>query len=215
MSSSNRLEMLVATYNPGKIREINEAFHLLPIKLRYLDEFPSVSSVDEVGQTYQDNAVLKALEYSRQIGICSLADDSGLEVDALDGMPGVFSARFTGAHASDAARIERLLRELSRHPDNKWTARFVCSMAMAGWKPQEKTINADPCLLTVTEGKCEGVITSSPRGLDGFGFDPIFVPADYDATFAELPSEVKATISHRAIALAAMRSFIEHWLELT
>ncbi len=215
MSSSNRLEMLVATYNPGKIREINEAFHLLPIKLRYLDEFPSVSSVDEVGQTYQDNAVLKALEYSRQIGICSLADDSGLEVDALDGMPGVFSARFTGAHASDAARIERLLRELSRHPDKKWTARFVCSMALAGWKPQEKTINADPCLLTVTEGKCEGVIASSPRGLEGFGFDPIFVPAGYDATFAELPSEVKATISHRAIALAALRSFIEHWLELT
>src|SRR5438876_4438109 len=128
MRSSNRLEMLVATHNPGKIREIHEAFHFLPIKLRYLDEFSNVSFVDEVGQTYQDNAVLKALEYSRQIGICSLADDSGLEVDALDGLPGVFSARFAGDDASDAARVERLLMELSLRPDKQRTARFVCFM---------------------------------------------------------------------------------------
>jgi len=126
MSFSKRFELLVATHNPGKIREIVQALHFLPIKLQYLNEFPNVSPVDEVGQTYQENAVRKALDYARQTGVWSLADDSGLEVDALDGMPGVFSARFAGSHASDAARIERLLMELAEYPDSKRTGRFVC-----------------------------------------------------------------------------------------
>ena len=216
MSCSNRFEMLVATHNPGKIREIQRALHFLPIKLHYLNEFPSVSPVDEVGQTYQENAVRKALDYARQTGVSSLADDSGLEVDALDGMPGIFSARFAGNHASDGARIERVLMELSEYPDRKRTGRFVCCIALAGWQPSERAINkTDPYLLTVTEAKCEGVITTSPRGLHGFGFDPIFVPLGYEATFGELSPDVKATIGHRGLALASMRSFIEQWLRLT
>jgi len=216
MILSPRLEILVATGNRGKIREIQEALRFSPVKLRYLDEFPNVPPVDEVGRTYEENAVLKALGYSRQTGVCALADDSGLEVDALGGIPGVFSARFGGEHAWDPERINELLAALSQHADKKRTARFVCCMALVGRQPEEETVNmGDPRLLKVTDGRCEGVIAHASRGTNGFGFDPVFVPAGYDATFAELPDEVKATISHRALALHAMRVFLDRLLAQT
>ena len=129
----------MATRNRGKVREIQEALSSLPVKLRYLEEFGNVSTVDEVGQTYQENAVLKALGYSKQTGLLALADDSGLEVDALGGMPGVFSARFAGEHSSDHQRIEKLLAALS-DSDRQRTARFVCCMALAGWEPSEEQV---------------------------------------------------------------------------
>ena len=119
-------EILIATHNPGKIREVQEALHSFPVKLRYLDEFAHVSSVDEVGRTYEENAALKALGYARQTGVCALADDSGLEVDSLGGKPGVFSARFGGEHASDPDRIQKLLTALSQHRSSDRGARFVC-----------------------------------------------------------------------------------------
>lgn len=215
MMLSPRLEILVASRNPGKIREIQEALRLSPVKLRYLEEFPNVSPVDEVGRTYEENAVLKAWSYSRQTGVCALADDSGLEVDALGGIPGVFSARFGGDHASDPERINKLLAALSQHSDKKRTARFVCCMVLVGWQPEQETLNGYSPLLMVTEGRCEGVIAQVSRGTNGFGFDPVFVPAGYDATFAELPDEVKATISHRAQALHPMRAFLERRLAQT
>jgi XTP/dITP diphosphohydrolase len=206
-------EILLATGNPGKISEIQEALSILPLKLRSLNEFPNVSSIDEVGRTYEENAVIKALGYSRQTGTYSLADDSGLEVDALGGMPGVFSARFGGDHASDPERINKLLAALSQPSDKKRTARFICCMALVGWQWEQGTVNTgDPRLLKVTEGRCEGVIAHASRGNNGFGFDPVFVPAGYDATFAELPNEVKATISHRALALVGMRACLERGL---
>lgn len=211
-----RLEILIATRNSGKIHEIREALRSLPVKLRRLDEFPKVSSIEEVGQTYQENAALKALGYSRQTGLCALADDSGLEVDALGGMPGVFSARFGGEEATDAERIEKLLRTLSEHPNAKRTARFVCCVALAGWQGDEQpTTQADPHELKVTKAMCEGNIANAARGTNGFGFDPVFVPESYSMTFAELPHEVKATISHRALALKAMRRFLDRWLAQT
>src|SRR5882724_712070 len=210
------LEILVATRNAGKIREIQEALGSLPVKLRNLDEFPNVSSIEEVGQTYQENAALKALGYSKQTRLCALADDSGLEVEALGGMPGVFSARFGGEKASDAERIEKLLATLSEHPDSKRTARFVCCAALAGWQGEEQPMTqANPRLLKITEARCEGNIANAARGTSGFGFDPVFVPEDYSMTFAELPHEVKATISHRALALKAMRQFLDRWLAQT
>ena len=216
MILSHRLEILVATRNPGKIREIQEALRFSPVKLRYLDEFPNVPPVDEVGRTYEENAVLKAVGYSRATGLCAVADDSGLEVDALGGIPGVFSARFGGDHASDPERINKLLAALSQHSDKKRTARFVCCMALVGWQLKEETVNVgNPRLLKVTDGRCEGVIAHASRGTNGFGFDPVFVPAGYDATFAELPDEVKATISHRALALHAMRVFLDRLLAQT
>ena len=215
MIHTRNLALLVATRNRGKIAEIQEALSQLPIKLRYLDEFEEASTVAEVGQTYQENAVLKALGYSRQTGISALADDSGLEVDALGGMPGVFSARFGGDHASDPQRIEKLLAMLS-DGDRKRTARFVCYLALAGWEPAEGHVEGkESGLLRVTSATCEGIIVKAPRGTNGFGYDPVFVPAGYDSTFAELPSAIKNAISHRALALAAMREFLDHWLTKT
>jgi XTP/dITP diphosphohydrolase len=207
------VEILIATGNPGKIREIEQALSGLPVKFRYLAEFSNVSSVEEVGQTYEENATLKALGYLRETGICALADDSGLEVDSLGGIPGVFSARFGGAQSSDLERTEKLLATLSEYPVEQRTARFVCCMVLAGWQAEaNQTLTADPHRLTVMERRCEGTIATAPRGSGGFGYDPVFVPVGYDMTFAELPPAVKNKISHRALALAAMREFLDRWL---
>ena len=213
MPGRRRLELVIATYNQGKIREVKEALEGLPLQLRYLSEFAHVSAVSELGQTYEDNAVLKAIGYAKQTGVCTLADDSGLEVDALDGRPGVFSARFSGEHASDGDRIQALLYQLAEQANSDRTARFVCCMALAGWDSAEALSRADdPQLLTVTEARCEGVITAMPVGENGFGFDPVFVPTGYQQTFAQLPNEIKASISHRAQALAKIRTFINSWV---
>jgi XTP/dITP diphosphohydrolase len=205
-----RLELLIATGNLGKLGEIGESLRGLPLTIRYLQEFPDISLVDEVGKTYKENAILKALSYSKQTGVVALADDSGLEVEALGGAPGVLSARYGGDHASDADRTEELLRALSRYPQQARTARFACCMALAGWHPgEDPPYNADPNVLHVTEGRCEGIIIERPRGNSGFGYDPIFVPSGFSRTFAELPAKIKNVISHRGEALAAMRQFLE------
>ena len=205
------LEVLVATGNPGKMREIQESLRSLPIRLRYLGEFRDISPVEEVGETYEENAILKAVSYSKQAGICSLADDSGLEVDALGGKPGVLSARYGGD--SDQERTERLLMALTQGPLHERTARFVCCMAFAGWPPGEsRSGSGEPQVLNVCESRCEGLIGEEPRGANGFGYDPVFVPTGYDETFAELSSAVKNVISHRAQALAAMRQFLNRWI---
>ncbi len=212
----SRLEILVATRNPGKTREIQEALRSLPFNLCYLDEFPNVAAVDEVGQTYEQNAVLKAISYANQTGMYTLADDSGLEVDALGGMPGVFTARFAGAHASDTERVNKLLAALSGYNTKERSARFVCSMALAGYESDEETlITTSASLLKITEGRCEGVIANASRGTNGFGLDPVFIPDSYDETFAELADQVKARISHRAVALHAMQVFLERRLAQT
>ena len=185
MILTSGFEILIATHNPGKIREVREALHSLPVKLRYLNEFAHVSSVNEVGQTYEQNAVLKALSYAKQTGVCALADDSGLEVDALGGKPGMFSARFVGDDPSDRDRIEKLLAALSQYGSGDRGARFVCCMALAGRQPTRELMDgSEPRLLTVAEARCEGVIAPEVRGVNGFGFDPVFVPSGYLATFA-------------------------------
>jgi XTP/dITP diphosphohydrolase len=209
-------EILIATRNPGKIREIQSMLSSLPVKLQLLDEFAGISSVAEVGRTYSENAILKAVGYARQTGLTALADDSGLEVAALGGMPGVFSARFGGDHLSDRDRTDKLLAELSNHPDQNRTARFICSMALAGWRPEEDPDEkSEPRLFNVTEGTCEGFIAARARGGNGFGFDPVFTAKGYSETFAELPEDVKSRISHRALALGAMRAFLDHFLVQT
>jgi XTP/dITP diphosphohydrolase len=203
-------EVLVATSNRGKLSEIRDALHGLQISIRQLDEFPSVSPVEEVGLTYQENAILKALSYSKQTGLFTLADDSGLEVDALVGRPGPFSARFGGTAKSDSERTQKLLLALTQQPDSERSSRFVCYMALAGWASVDGQLTqGDPSVLAVTEGRCEGFIADRPRGSNGFGYDPVFIPKGYQSTFAELPSEVKNKISHRAKALAAMRGFLK------
>jgi XTP/dITP diphosphohydrolase len=210
------MEILIATQNPGKVREVQEALCSLPLILRYLSEFPGVSSVSEVGRTYEENAALKAISYANETGISALADDSGLEVDALGGKPGLFSARFGGNGASDRDRIEKLLADLSQQAVGKWTARFVCSMALAGWKSEAERMSGSPTSLIATaRGICDGLIAPAPRGENGFGFDPVFLPEGYEQTFAELPATVKAIVSHRARALAGVQEFLKRHLDQT
>jgi XTP/dITP diphosphohydrolase len=202
------LEILVATANPGKVFEVEEALRSLPVKLRFLKEFSNIASVEEVGATYQENATLKAMGYADKTGVLALADDSGLEVDLLSGGPGVYSARLGGDHSSDSDRVQKLLNSLAKHEAEPRYARFVCCMALATSRKGGPNDVEGAQLLTVVEGTCEGTIALSPRGSRGFGFDPVFVPAGYSQTFAELPSEVKGEISHRAKALAAIREFL-------
>jgi len=207
-------ELLVATNNPGKIREIQRSLGDLSIRLRYLREFGAISSVKETGATYEENAILKAMSYAKQTGLCSLADDSGLEVDLLSGGPGVLSARFGGA--SDQERTETLLRSIRQRALPERTARFVCCMALAGWPLRQPFSNKDdPAVLHICEEKCEGLIGDEPRGKNGFGYDPVFIPNGHDQTFAELPSAVKNAISHRGKAIAAMRQFLNGWITST
>ena len=205
-------ELLVATRNEGKIAELGEAFATLPVTLRWLREFRNISEVAEVGETYLENATLKAISYARQTGITALADDSGLEVDALHGGPGLFSARFGGENLSDRERTEALLASLKKIGSTTRTARFNCCMVLYGAFPLAQTQSCAPRVLTVTEGICEGSLALEPSGSDGFGFDPIFIPNGYDVPFAALDQSIKRKISHRARAAERMRQQLELYL---
>lgn len=195
------LELLIATGNVGKAAEISAALADLPITFRSLHGFHNVQTVAEDGKRYEENALLKARGYARQTGLCALADDSGLEVEALGGLPGILSARYAGAEASDADRIALLLERMAASPDGSRKARFVCVIAVCDSASET---------ITVAPGVCEGTIVDAPRGHNGFGYDPIFVPEGFNETFAELPSSVKNRISHRGKALSvAHRSLAE------
>ena len=191
--------LLIATRNPGKVKEIESILADSGWSFSSLQAFPDVETSAETGATYAENAILKARFYALATGMCALADDSGLEVEALAGAPGVFSARYAGANASDADRRALLLSELAKIPDVNRRARFVAVVAIS---------NAKDSVLNVSEGICEGTIISSPRGHGGFGYDPLFVPDGYNQTFAELPEDIKNRISHRARALIATRDFL-------
>lgn len=188
--------LLLGTRNPGKIHEIRLILADLGVELRSLNEFEGVDVAEENEDTYAGNAIAKARFYARATGTWALADDSGLEVEALGGAPGVLSARYAGEDASDADRRNLLLSELAKVVDRNRRARFVCAVAIA---------SADGEVLHLAEGTCSGVITVTPRGDSGFGYDPLFVPDGYDQTFAELSDEVKNRISHRARALINLR----------
>jgi XTP/dITP diphosphohydrolase len=192
-------DLMIATRNEGKLREISSLLADVPMRLRSFADFPRVQEAEETGATFAENATLKARVCSVQTKLLTLADDSGLEVDALGGRPGIYSARYAGSHATDGERIERLLTEICDVPDEKRGARFVCAVAVA-----------DPAtnLLQVFTGKCEGRIAYEARGMGGFGYDPIFIPEGYRQTFGELPAHVKEQISHRTRALAAALSFL-------
>ncbi|MBI1926997.1 XTP/dITP diphosphatase [Candidatus Poribacteria bacterium] len=190
------MKLVLATRNRGKVRELDEMLRdRKAIELLSLADFPDAPDVIESGKTYQENAIQKATVIAQYTGCLTLADDSGLEVDALDGAPGVHSARYAGENASDADRIAKLLDALTDVPDERRTARFKCAIALA-----------DPSGHTqVVVGVCEGRMIRAPRGSGGFGYDPVFVPSGYDQTFAELGEGVKNRISHRAQALEMAR----------
>ena len=191
--------LLIATHNEGKLSEVRQLLSELPFSLLSLRDFPETVAVQELGFSFEANAELKAAGYASQAGMLTLADDSGLEVDALAGAPGVLSARYAGKDATDRERVEQLLAALIGVAAHERSARFVSAVAIADCKAR---------ILHVSVGKCEGTIALSPRGKDGFGYDPIFVPEGHELTFAELGADIKNQISHRAHALVQTRKYL-------
>ncbi len=189
------IELVVATRNRHKTREIR---HILGPEfiVRDLGTHPEVSEIHESGTSFEENAKLKAIAASKQLPALVIADDSGLEVDALGGAPGIYSARYAGTNTTERAKIDKLLRELARvrPTDNGRRARFRCVVALA----------RNGNVLGTFEGIVEGSIADEARGDSGFGYDPIFIPEGLKQTFGELPTEVKNTISHRAKAIRAL-----------
>jgi len=199
-------EIVVASSNKGKVAEIVAALAALPVKVLALGDFGCVPEAVEDGLTFEANALLKARYYSTYLGKPCLADDSGLEVDALGGAPGVYSARYSGEAATDAANNTKLLAELAAvGPENR-TARFRCVLAYVS--PEGVTLTA--------EGSCEGLILGGPRGEEGFGYDPLFYIPSLGKTLAELDLAGKNAVSHRGQALENMalklaRCLDENW----
>lgn len=184
-------QILLATRNQHKKQELQSMLQELDLEVLTLADFPELPEVDEDGLTFQANAEKKAWLSALASGKVCLADDSGLEVDALNGQPGVYSARFAGPAADDLMNNNKLIELLHGTREEERTARFVCVIAIA-----------DPRTgLRVVEGECPGRIILDPRGWEGFGYDPLFIPQGYTHTFAELPAEEKNRISHRGQAL--------------
>lgn len=187
-------EIVVATQNKGKIAEIVLALSRLPIKVLALSDFGPIPEVVENGDSFMENALLKARHYARFTGKACLADDSGLEVDALQGAPGIYSARFAGATADDAANNQKLLVQLMNIKAEERTARFRCVLAF---------VDTDEFALTA-DGVCEGYIIEEMRGMGGFGYDCLFYVPELNKTMAELSESEKNVISHRGQALSRM-----------
>ena len=191
------MKVVLASANPGKLREL--AALAAPLGWELVPQQAlGIGSAAESGETFRDNALLKARHAARASGLAALADDSGIEVDALGGRPGVYSARYAGDHATDRQNLEKLLAELREVPPERRTARYRCVIAYVA--------GADDPAPILAEGRWEGRIGVAPRGAGGFGYDPIFLPRDSGGrTAAELGREEKDAVSHRALALATLR----------
>jgi XTP/dITP diphosphohydrolase len=196
-------KLLLATTNQGKVREYRHLFKGLPFEVVTPTDESIDIAVDEKNKTFEENARLKAVTYSSRSHLITLADDSGLEVDALGGQPGIISARFAGKKASDKEKVEYLLAKLKEVPWEKRTARFRCVIAIAN--PEGKT--------ELCRGECQGLIAFEPRGENGFGYDPIFYLPEFDKTMAELPLETKNQISHRSRAAKKAYQVLEELAE--
>jgi XTP/dITP diphosphohydrolase len=197
-------QVVLATKNRHKLDELHRILMGagLDVELLGIDAFPDLPDIPETESSFAGNALLKAREIARITGLPAIADDSGLCVDALNGMPGIFSARWSGRHGDDAANLALLLGQLSDVPERRRTAAFHCAAAIALPDGTER----------VVEGTVEGAIIREPRGTNGFGYDPIFVPLGRDVTTAEMPSEEKDAISHRGRALEALAPVVRDLL---
>lgn len=193
--------LLLATTNEHKLIEFRAIFRDLPWQLLSLRDVQIETDVEETGTTFEENALLKARFYAQAANMLALADDSGLEIDALGGAPGVYSARFAGRDTPYPERFRLLLARLQGVPQAQWTARFRCAIALA--EPTGYT--------QVVEGTIEGVVTEHPRGENGFGYDPLFFVPEIGKTTAEMASDEKHQISHRGRAAAAARRLLENW----
>jgi XTP/dITP diphosphohydrolase len=220
--------LLIATSNKGKVAEIASLLEGLDCRAIGLEDLPQVPPpVEETGTTFVENALIKADYYHAASGLLTLADDSGLEVDALGGRPGVYSARYGGEGLSSDRQIALLLEEMKDAPEEKRTARFVCVVALVGaareTSDQRKWVRhldgalvdspVRPRIRQTFEGRCEGRIALAPRGAGGFGYDPIFIDAELGRTFAELSPEEKSSRSHRGKALRAAVEYLESILK--
>ena len=196
------MKVLVATHNYDKLAEILEGFNLPDINLVSLDEFPSIGEIVEDGKTLKENALIKARTCFNETGIPSLADDTGLEVSALDGAPGVFTARYAGEGCSYTDNVEKMLKEMAMIPIPNRTAKFRTSMAFVAK-------GTEICV----EGYVDGLISRSIRGDNGFGYDPIFFIPELDMTFAEMSIQQKQKVSHRGNAIRAMKKELAAFLK--
>ena len=193
-------KLILATRNPEKLRELRRILEAgrVPVDVSDTGEFPDLPEVAETGLTFTENALLKARAVAAFTGLAAVAEDSGLCVDALNGMPGVLSARWSGRHGDDHANLQLVLGQLADIPAGQRGAHFACAAALVLPSGAEH----------VTEGVVDGALTTAPRGTNGFGYDPIFVPAGYEVTTAEMSPADKDKISHRGRALRALAPII-------
>jgi XTP/dITP diphosphohydrolase len=194
------IELLLGTTNPGKVAEVEAFLKNVPLKVHSLTGLGSAPEVVEDGLTFEENALKKARTFAEHSGYVTLADDSGLEVDALNGAPGIYSARYAGERATDAANNRKLLYELRDVPWEDRSARFVCVLALVAPMSQQVQV-------TVRDS-CEGTIMFAPRGEHGFGYDPLFFFPPLGKTFGELDRETKAGVSHRGKALKKLAEML-------
>lgn len=192
-------KLIIASKNKGKIREFKQLFSKYGVEVISLFDFEKEPpDVEETGTTFYENARLKAEQIAEIVNMPVIADDSGLQIDALDGRPGVYSARYAGEPTDDIRNYEKVLNEMSHVPNEDRTARFICVLALA--IPGEETL--------YKEGVCEGIITTEPKGMNGFGYDPIFIPNGFTKTMAQLEDNEKNNISHRYHALEQLESWL-------
>ncbi len=193
-------KLLIASRNQGKIEEIRKILEDLPFHIKSLAAFPDLVEVEEDGESFIENALKKARVRAREIGLLTMADDSGLEVDYLDGKPGIYSARYAGPESNDKANIEKLLQKMEGATIQERTARFKAVIALVDPESGQEDF---------VEGECEGLIAEEPRGNNGFGYDPVFFLPEYQKTMAEIPIGLKNRISHRAKALEKVREVLK------
>jgi len=198
-------KLLIATNNRGKLSELERIIRGLNAELVTLDDLGISDVIEETADTFLGNAALKAAGYAKIAKLPTLADDSGLSVDFLGGRPGVLSARYAGENAADSDRVRKILEEMRSVSAPYRSAHFTCAIALA---------NAGGDVVASVEGVCEGSLADSPRGDNGFGYDPIFVPNGYDKTFGELSVEIKNNISHRADAMVKIIPFLQGFFEI-
>ena len=202
---NDQLTLVIATRNPGKTKEIRDLLKGFPITIKNLDDFGPIPEVEEDGDTFDDNAYKKSSFTARILGLPALSDDSGLCVDALDGAPGVYSARYAGENATDAQNCQKLLKDLEGKKNRSASFKCVVSIAV-------------PTGAALTyESSCDGVILESPRGANGFGYDPVFFFPEFNKTFAEISREKKSRVSHRGKALRELRKEFDKaikWISL-
>ena len=191
-------EIMIATKNAGKVKEFEHIFSQFNVKVKSLLDFSNAIDVVEDGKTFEENALKKAREISQQYQLMVLADDSGLEIDALNGRPGVYSARYAGNQRDDLANLNKVLSEMKDVEESKRTARFVCALAIV-------TPDGDEF---VVRGECEGKISFEAQGKEGFGYDPIFYIPRLNKTMAQIPKSQKNVLSHRANAFVKLEKIL-------